>query len=88
MQILLIDTFLGGGNRKNLLTQSRVSVRRWLDVLRHRHSVPDGATGGGAQPSRAGRDPPLVHYEAAERLPRAPQQTCRYVLLLLGGSHT
>lgn len=61
---------------------------RWLDILRHRLSVPDGSTGGDAEPARAGRDPPLVRHEAAEWLPRAPQQTCGHVLLLLGGSHT
>lgn len=65
-----------------------MSVRRWMDVLRHRLSVPDGSAGGGAEPEGAGRDPPLVHHEAAERLPRAPQQTRGYLLLLLGGSHT
>lgn len=63
-------------------------ARRWLDVLRHRLSVPDGSTGGDAEPARAGRDPPLVHHAAAEWLPRAPQQTRGYMLLLLGGSHT
>lgn len=70
------------------LTRSRVSSHRWLDVLRHRLSVPDGSAGGDAEPARAGRDPPLVHYEAAEWLPRAAQQACGHVLLLLGGGHT
>lgn len=62
-------------------------VPRWLDVLRHSLSVSDGAAGGGAESAGAGQDPALVYHEAAERLPRAPQQTCRHMLLLLGGSY-
>lgn len=64
-----------------------LSARRWLDLLRHRLPVPDGSTGGDAEPAGAERHSALVHYEAAEWLPRAPQQTCRHMLLLLGGSH-
>lgn len=65
-----------------------ICVYRWLDVLRHSLSVSDGSTGGGAESTGAGQDPALVHHEAADRLPRAPQQTCRHMLLLLGGSYT
>lgn len=64
-----------------------VCVSRWLDVLRHSLSVSDGTTGGGAESARAGQNSTLVHHEAAERLPRATQQTCRHMLLLLGGSN-
>lgn len=62
-------------------------VSRWLDVLRHSLSVSDGSTGGGAESAGAGPDPALVCHEAADRLPRAPQQTCRHMLLVLGGSY-
>lgn len=64
---------------------------RWcrrLDVLRDCLPVSDGPTRWGAEPSGAWSDPTVVHHAAADRLPRAPQQTCRYLLLLLGGSHT
>lgn len=64
-----------------------MSPHRWLDVLRHRLPVPDGSAGGDAEPAGAGRDPPLVHHEAAERLPRAAQQARGHLLLLLGGGH-
>ncbi len=64
-----------------------VCVSRWLDVLRYCLSVPDGSTGGGAESARAGQDSPLVHHEAANRFPRAPQQACGHMLLLLGGSY-
>lgn len=62
-------------------------LSRWLDVLRHSLSVSDGSIGGGAESAGAGQDPTLVYHEAAERLPRAPQQACRHMLLLLGGSY-
>ena len=47
----------------------------------------DGSTGGGAESAGAGQDPSLVYHEAADGLPRASQQTCRHMLLLLGGSY-
>lgn len=62
-------------------------VSRWLDVLRHSLPVSDGTTGGGIESAGAGPDPALVYHEAADRFPRAPQQTCRHMLLLLGGSY-
>lgn len=62
-------------------------VSRRLDVLRHSLSVSDGSTGGGAESAGTGPDPALVHHEAAERFPRPPKQTRRYMLLLLGGSY-
>lgn len=61
---------------------------RRLDVLRYRLPVSDGPTGGGAEPTGAGSDPALVRHAAADGLPRAPQQACRHLLLLLGGSYT
>lgn len=60
---------------------------RWLDILRHRLPLSDGSTGRGAESTGAGSDPTLVHHAAAEWLPRAPKQTCRHMLLLLGGSY-
>lgn len=74
-------------NSFNYVSCTCRSVCRRLDVLRHRLAVSDGSPGGGTESARAGPDPPLVYYEAADRLPRAPQQTCRHMLLLLGGSY-
>lgn len=48
----------------------------------------DGPTRGGAESPGAGPDPTLVHHAAADGLSRAPQQTRRHLLLLLGGSYT
>lgn len=79
--LILLDEFF-------VTSLPSVCMSRWLDVLRHSLSVSDGSTGGGAESTGAGQDPALVHHEAADWLPRAPQQTCRHMLLLLGGSYT
>lgn len=58
---------------------------RWLHILCHCYSVPHGKITRDVQRARAEPNTEVVHSSATERLPRAAQQTCGYVLLVLGG---